>query len=86
MADQELDQLRARRMAELQQQQGGYGGGGGGGQSQQQRAEKAHQQEEMKNSILSQVLDQEARARCKHLNTYYFVKYYLLIGMLLFFF
>jgi len=68
MADQELEQLRARRMAELQQQQGGYGAGGQ--QSQQARMEKAQQQEEMKNSILSQVLDQQARARCKPSNSY----------------
>lgn len=68
MADQELEMLRAKRMAELQQAQGMSGmpaAYGGGGANQQQRMEKAQQQEEMKNSILSQVLDQQARARCK---------------------
>jgi len=70
MADQELEQLRARRMAELQQQQQQGGYGAGGQQSQQARMEKAQQQEEMKNSILSQVLDQQARARCKPNSSY----------------
>ena len=36
---------------------------GSQGQSQE---EKQRQVEDMKNSILSQVLTQEARARCKH--------------------
>lgn len=64
MADQELEQLRAKRMAELQAQQGGYGGAGAGAQGAAQQQQKAQQQEEMKNSILSQILDQQARARC----------------------
>lgn len=45
------------------------GGGGGGGDqgSQQQKAEQQRQQmQDMKNSILSQVLTQEARARCNY--------------------
>ena len=62
MADNELEMLRAKRMAELQQAQGGAGGGAAG--AQQQQMEKAKQYEDMKNSILSQVLDQQARARC----------------------
>ncbi|KAI0224981.1 Programmed cell death protein 5 [Lamellibrachia satsuma] len=58
MADDELEAIRAKRMAELQQQ---YGGGGGGDKEQQEEVRR--QQEDMKNSILSQVLDQQARAR-----------------------
>merc|ERR1711976_1034457 len=61
MADDELEALRARRMAELQQQ---YGGGGGqGGPSPEEQAEMKRKQEEMKHNILAQVLDQQARAR-----------------------
>jgi len=75
MEDDELAQIRAQRMAQLQQQ----GGGGGGEQAvarQQQMAQQRQQQEEQTNSILSQVgasiehvdlvvqvLDQNARAR-----------------------
>lgn len=38
-------------------------GGGAGRPSQEEQEEKARQMTEMKNSILSQVLDQQARAR-----------------------
>lgn len=41
----------------------GGGGGGGGGEQRQKQQEKMEQMENMKNGILSQVLDQEARAR-----------------------
>merc|ERR1719213_953838 len=51
MGDDELAQIRAKRMAEMRAQ------GGAGGVDQQQQAE------DMKNGILSQVLDQKARAR-----------------------
>jgi hypothetical protein len=37
------------------------GGGGGQGNNKQQQEERMKQMEDMKNSILSQVLDQEAR-------------------------
>ncbi len=37
------------------------GGGGQGNNKQQQQEERMKQMEDMKNSILSQVLDQEAR-------------------------
>ena len=46
-----------------------YQGGQGGGDpaNQQQKAqERQAQVQDMKNSILSQVLSQEARARCKY--------------------
>merc|ERR1712241_430037 len=60
MEDDDLKALRAKRMAEMQAQ----GGGGGGGADQQQKAkERQEQVMDMKNSILSQVLSQEARAR-----------------------
>ena len=64
MDDQVLDLLRQKRMAELQKQAGGGASGSGGGNAQQQE-EMKRQQTDMKNSILSQVLTQEARARCK---------------------
>ncbi|XP_041377053.1 programmed cell death protein 5-like [Gigantopelta aegis] len=59
MADDDLEAIRARRMAELQNQYGGPGGG----PSQEEAEQKQRQAVEMKNSILSQVLDQSARAR-----------------------
>merc|ERR1719225_1240437 len=60
MADDELAQIRARRMAEM-----GAQGGGGGSQEDAQKAKEEQQKqiEDMKNSILSQCLNQEARAR-----------------------
>lgn len=57
MDDQELEQLRQKRLAELQ--------GSGGSQQQQQQEEMRKQQAEMKNSILAQVLTQDARTRCE---------------------
>jgi len=64
MGDDELSAIRAKRMAELQAMQGGGGGpGAGGADRQKQMEERQAQMTDMKNSILSQVLDQEARAR-----------------------
>ncbi|XP_037819102.1 programmed cell death protein 5 [Lucilia sericata] len=62
MADSDLDAIRAQRMAQMQSQ---FGGGGGGNAAEKQKAqeEQMRQQDEMKHSILSQVLDQQARAR-----------------------
>ncbi|RNA29333.1 programmed cell death 5 [Brachionus plicatilis] len=56
MEDQELEQLRQKRMAELQ-------GAGGSQQQQHQQEEMRKQQADMKNSILAQVLTQDARSR-----------------------
>jgi len=61
MADDELEEIRKKRMAEMQQQYGG--GGGGGGKAAAEQEERKNQMEDMKNSILSQALDQQARAR-----------------------
>jgi len=60
MGDDELAQIRARRMAEM-----GAQGGGGGSQEDAQKAKEEQQKqiEDMKNNILSQCLNQEARAR-----------------------
>lgn len=80
MADPELEQLRKQRLAQLQSQykviilicypdieiaflvfifqQGD------GANAQKAQEEQAKQQEDMKNSILSQIMDQSARARC----------------------
>merc|ERR1712172_122433 len=60
--DAELNALRQKRMAEMQAQGGGPMGGGGGDQ-QKKAQERQEQVMDMKNSILSQVLSQEARAR-----------------------
>ena len=54
MGDDELAQIRAKRMAEMRQQSGG-------GDQQQKAEERAKQMEDMKNGILSQVLDQKVR-------------------------
>ena len=59
MGDDELAQIRAQRMAEMRAQ--GGGGGGGGAEQQQKAEERAKQMEDMKNGILSQVLDQKVK-------------------------
>ncbi|XP_061557078.1 programmed cell death protein 5 [Phycodurus eques] len=59
MADDELEAIRRQRMAELQAKHGDS--------SKNQQGEEAKQREEMKNSILSQILDQSARARLNSL-------------------
>ncbi|KAL5021415.1 hypothetical protein ScPMuIL_000570 [Solemya velum] len=59
MADDDLEQIRARRMAELQSR----GMGQEGGPSRDEQEKKAQHIADMKNSILSQVLDQSARGR-----------------------
>ncbi|XP_078607428.1 programmed cell death protein 5-like isoform X3 [Branchiostoma floridae x Branchiostoma japonicum] len=58
MADPELEEIRARRMAEMQQQMGGGG---------EQKAEQQARQEELKNTILAGILDQAARSRLNNL-------------------
>ncbi len=72
MEDDELARIRAQRMAQMQQQAGAGGGPGGGpagmpgggpGDQAKQAEDKRQAVEDMKNSILSQVLSQEARAR-----------------------
>jgi programmed cell death protein 5 len=64
MADSELDALRAKRLAELQQQQGGQQRPMGGEQNDRNSGEEQRQkQEDMRNTMLSSLLTQEARAR-----------------------
>ncbi|XP_022091948.1 programmed cell death protein 5-like [Acanthaster planci] len=58
MADSDLEEIRARRLAELQQQ---YGEQDPNARKEQEAAQK--RKEDMINSILTQVLDQNARAR-----------------------
>ncbi|UJR13941.1 hypothetical protein I4U23_000944 [Adineta vaga] len=58
MADSELDAIRAKRLAELQQQQIGRSGTNQNGAEEQRQ-----QQEDMRNAMLSSLLTQEARAR-----------------------
>uniref|UniRef100_V5IB04 Programmed cell death protein n=1 Tax=Anoplophora glabripennis TaxID=217634 RepID=V5IB04_ANOGL len=60
MADPELDEIRKQRLAQLQSQ---YQGGESNQASQKHKEEQARAQEDAKNSILSQILDQSARAR-----------------------
>ncbi|XP_034249330.1 programmed cell death protein 5 [Thrips palmi] len=63
MEDADLEEIRAQRLAQLQSQ---YGGGppGQGDPNQQKAAEERKKEvDDMKNSILSQILDQPARAR-----------------------
>ena len=55
MGDDELAEIRNKRMAEMRAQAGGAGG------DQQQMQERAKQMEDMKNGILSQVLDQKVK-------------------------
>jgi len=58
MADEDLEEIRAKRMAQLQ-----ASGGMGQGPNKEQQEEMKKKQEDMKNNILVQVLDQQARAR-----------------------
>ncbi|KAI6182389.1 Programmed cell death protein 5 [Aphelenchoides bicaudatus] len=59
----ELAQIKANRLAQLQ------GGQGGSNQNAQRQKEMAEQQEAIKNSILKQVLDQDALARLATLSS-----------------
>lgn len=65
MADSELDALRAKRLAELQQQQGGGQQRLMGNESNDRNSgeEQRQKQEDMRNTMLSSLLTQEARAR-----------------------
>ncbi|KAI8883957.1 DNA-binding TFAR19-related protein [Backusella circina FSU 941] len=75
MEDNELQAIRARRLAELQGQGGGGGGSsqvasgfsgmpsGAGGNSSKEDAEKQGQMEEMRRNMLYQILDNTARER-----------------------
>ncbi|CAM4746134.1 unnamed protein product [Rotaria magnacalcarata] len=58
MTDSELDAIRAKRLVELQQQQTSSNKN-----SQSSAEEKQQQQEDMRNTMLSSLLTQEARAR-----------------------
>jgi len=58
MADPELEEIRKQRLSQLQSQYKGDNAN-----NQQAAQEKQQQMEEMKNMMLSQVLDQNARAR-----------------------
>ena len=64
MTDSELDAIRAKRLAELQQQQAGQSRPVGIDSNDRNSAEEQRQkQEDMRNTILSSLLTQEARAR-----------------------
>ncbi|KAG0268261.1 Programmed cell death protein 5 [Actinomortierella ambigua] len=64
MEDDELQQIRARRMAELQAQSGARGGApSGGGNSKGDEEAKKAQMEDMRRNMLIQILDGEARER-----------------------
>ncbi|KAI9494102.1 PDCD5-related protein [Zychaea mexicana] len=83
MEDDELQAIRAKRMAELQAQggssagRGGFpggsgspagGSGGGSGASGQEDAEKKQQVEDMRRNMLYQILDNNARERLARIN------------------
>ncbi|CAH0546274.1 unnamed protein product [Brassicogethes aeneus] len=59
MADPELDEIRKQRLAQMQSQYKGDGNQN----AQEQKEEQARAQEDAKNSILIQIMDQAARAR-----------------------
>ncbi|KAI2807007.1 hypothetical protein RDWZM_006265 [Blomia tropicalis] len=69
MNDPELEAIRARRLAELQKQSSQGGAANGQMQMEQQRANQERQQKEddFRNTILSQILSQEARARLSNI-------------------
>ncbi|XP_060520992.1 programmed cell death protein 5 [Cylas formicarius] len=60
MADPELEAIRQQRLSELQSN---FKTSQGDSESQKAQENKARAQEDAKNSILSQILDQDARAR-----------------------
>ncbi|KAI7090537.1 hypothetical protein KC356_g1397 [Hortaea werneckii] len=62
MADSDLEAIRQARKQELQSQGGGGGGGGGQGGSDQQEQQK-NREAEVRQSILSQILDPAAADR-----------------------
>lgn len=62
MSDPELDALRAKRMAELQQQ-GGQRPMGADSNERNSAEDQRQKQEDMRNTMLSSLLTQEARAR-----------------------
>jgi len=63
MADSELDALRAKRLAELQQQAGQQRPTGSDSNDRNSGEEQRQKQEDMRNTMLSSLLTQEARAR-----------------------
>lgn len=58
MSDSDLEAIRKQILAQLQSQQSG-----GDAKNQQAKEEQLKAQEDMKNGILAQILDQSARAR-----------------------
>ncbi|KAI1621163.1 double-stranded DNA-binding domain-containing protein [Exophiala viscosa] len=60
MADDDLAQIRAARLAQLKQQQGGAGAGDAGGDDEGQRRK---QESEARSSMLNQILEPEAADR-----------------------
>ena len=63
MADAELDAIRAKRLAELQQQGGQQRPMGAESNERSSTEEQRQKQEDMRNAMLSSLLTQEARAR-----------------------
>ncbi|XP_025114909.1 programmed cell death protein 5-like [Pomacea canaliculata] len=62
MADDDLESLRTRRMAEMRGQQNPFGTRGDG-PGDAEEAERARREKEMRETLISQFLDQSARAR-----------------------
>ncbi|KAJ6641472.1 Programmed cell death protein 5 [Pseudolycoriella hygida] len=57
MSDADLERIRQQRMAQMQSQYAG------GGDAEKQKAEEERKQQDVMNSMLAQLLDQNARAR-----------------------
>ncbi|GAB1725033.1 hypothetical protein NU195Hw_g6755t1 [Hortaea werneckii] len=63
MADSDLEAIRQARKQELQSQGGGSGGGGGGQGGGDQQEQQKNREAEVRQSILSQILDPAAADR-----------------------
>merc|ERR1711939_100802 len=63
MADSDLEAIRQARKQELQSQGGGGGGGGGGQGGGDQQEQQKNREAEVRQSILSQILDPAAADR-----------------------
>ena len=64
--DSELQEIRARRLAELQKGRGEASGASLDSSSNRSQQQKEKEDNELRNSILTQILSQEAGARCEY--------------------
>ena len=65
--DSELQEIRARRLAELQKERRGEASASSfGPSSNQNQQQKEREDNELRNNLLTQILSQEARGRCEY--------------------